>query len=176
VTQPPPEPPDHRIVPAPGSATDADGDPVIAYASEIGIEAPWPHHAVCSQCSQPIRCTAPGAAWEHAQMAAPARLVTVSPNTAVAAAAAIRRGHEHGGPGHDDDDACEELARRLTAGDLPPLPPKWATDEEMAAYNAQMAARGLHGTGPDGTCPACGLHFLDAPERCTGLLAPGGAS
>jgi hypothetical protein len=35
----------------------------------------------------------------------------ISPNTATAAAQAIRRGHQ--GPGHDDGDACEELARRL---------------------------------------------------------------
>jgi hypothetical protein len=39
----------------------------------------------------------------------------ISPNTANAAAEAIRRGHQAGGPGHDDDDACLELARRVQA-------------------------------------------------------------
>jgi hypothetical protein len=36
----------------------------------------------------------------------------ISANTAFAASRAVRRGHEEG-PGHDEDDACEELADRL---------------------------------------------------------------
>jgi hypothetical protein len=39
---------------------------------------------------------------------------TITPNTAIAAAQAIRRGHRDG-PGHDDGDACEALAARLEA-------------------------------------------------------------
>jgi hypothetical protein len=38
---------------------------------------------------------------------------TLSPNSAMAAAAVIGRAHDAGGPGHDDGDACAELRKRL---------------------------------------------------------------
>jgi hypothetical protein len=50
--------------------------------------------------------------------------VSLSPNTAAAAAAAIRRGHK--APGHDDGDACEELASRL---DRETSEPSWEQAE-----------------------------------------------
>lgn len=49
---------------------------------------------------------------------------------------------------------------------LPPLPPKWATPDQMAAYNAERAAAGLCTPGPDGICPRCETHFLDAAGPC----------
>jgi hypothetical protein len=75
----------------------------------------------------------------------------ISPNTAMAAAQAIRRGHQ--GPGHDDGDACEELASRIAReGDPEPghtpkitisvkteITGEWVTPE-MVAYTARQLA------------------------------------
>lgn len=69
----------------------------------------------------------------------------ISPNTANAAAEAIRRGHRAGMgtpamPGtHDDDDACEELARRVQAEGQVPEAVRYSADQDTTV------------TGPGGT-------------------------
>ncbi len=83
----------------------------------------------------------------------------MSPNTANAAAEAIRRGHRAGMgtpamPGtHDDDDACEELARRVQAeGRVPTDQDGHLTPLEMAvnlAARVQAYAEALNDPDPD---------------------------
>lgn len=74
----------------------------------------------------------------------------ISPNTANAAAEAIRRGHQAGGPGHDEDDACEELARRVQAEGT--IPGRLLTPLDMAvnlAGKVQAYAEALNDPDPD---------------------------
>jgi hypothetical protein len=72
----------------------------------------------------------------------------ISANTASAAARAIRRGHDQGGPDHDEGDACEELASRLAG-------------EAEAAFNARQLIGIIDaeaGRTVTVTCPVCGAH------------------
>ena len=75
--------------------------------------------------------------------------MTISPNTARAAAEAIRRGHQAGGPGHDEDDACQELARRVEAeGQVPDQLSPLDMAANLAA-KVQQYAEALSDPDPD---------------------------
>jgi hypothetical protein len=86
----------------------------------------------------------------------------ISPNTAQAAAEAIRRGHRAGGPGHDDDDACLELARRVQAEGTVPTRLSPLDMAVNLAGRVQDYAEALNDGDPDRRLQA---HIAQAGER-----------
>jgi hypothetical protein len=77
----------------------------------------------------------------------------LSPNTAITAAAAIRQGHQ--GAGHDEYDACEELAGRLER------------------YAAERRAQLMPPEDQDRECSRCGdrTAYLSTDNLCDGCAA-----
>jgi hypothetical protein len=77
----------------------------------------------------------------------------ISPNTANAAAEAIRRGHQNGMGqppfGHDADDACEELARRVQAEGTVPIRLSPLDMAVNLAGRVQAYAEALNDPDPD---------------------------